>query len=87
MMEQSFPGMNEMAAMSSMILILIAIIAMLISSVLTVVVWCKLFGKSGHSWGLGFLMLVPIANLILPLYLAFSDWPVLKKLREYENNT
>ena len=86
-MDQSFPGMNEMAAMPFIILILVAIIAMLISSVLTVVVWCKLFGKSGHSWGLGFLMLVPIANLILPLYLAFSDWPVLKKLRQYEQSS
>lgn len=58
----------------------------MISIALTVLIWCKLFGKSGYSWAFGFLMLVPVANIIVPFYLAFSDWPILKKLREYEQS-
>ena len=54
---------------------------MLISTILTLVIWCKLFSKAGHSWALGLLMLVPIANIIMPFVLAFGDWPVLRELR------
>lgn len=48
---------------------------------LTIVIWCKIFAKAGYSWALGLLMLVPIANLVMMLVLAFSDWPIHKELR------
>lgn len=83
-MAEPYPEMQAAAALLPIVFIIFFAIASLISTALTVLIWCKLFGKSGYSWGLGFLMLVPIANLIVPFYLAFSDWPVLKKLREYE---
>jgi hypothetical protein len=37
---------------------------------------CK---KAGFAPALSLLMLVPVANLVLPLFLAFADWPALKK--------
>ena len=45
-------------------------------------VWafCRIFGKAGYSWALGLLMLVPIANIIMPFILAFGDWPVRREL-------
>ena len=48
------------------------------------VVWpfCKIFSKAGYHWALGLLMIVPIANIIMPFILAFGDWPALKATNE-----
>ena len=54
----------------------------LVLTVLTVVAFCKIFQKAGYSWALGLLMLVPVANFIMPLYLAFADWPILKQMHQ-----
>ncbi|MFC1676801.1 hypothetical protein ACFL3G_07055 [Planctomycetota bacterium] len=64
--------------------IIFAVIMILFSLLVTVVialVYCKIFSKAGYSWALGLLMLVPIANIIMPFVLAFSDWPICKELR------
>ena len=48
------------------------------------------FSKAGYSWALGLLMLVPIANIIMPFVLAFGDWPIYKELRllrQQQNST
>ena len=45
-------------------------------------VWYRILGKTGHSGWLGLLMLVPVANLILVLVLAFGEWPIHRELRE-----
>jgi len=50
-------------------------------TVISVWAYCKMFDKAGYSWALGLLMIVPIANLVIMLYLGFSDWPILKELR------
>ncbi len=52
----------------------------LIVVVIKVVLFCKIFSKAGYSWTLGLLMLVPIANIIMPFFLAFADWPVQKEV-------
>jgi len=49
---------------------------------ITLVVYCKIAAKMGYSWALGLLMLVPIANIVLLLYLAFADWPIHRELRQ-----
>jgi hypothetical protein len=58
------------------------IIFSLIMTIITVWAYCKIFHKAGYHWALGLLALVPIANLIIILVLAFGDWPILKELRE-----
>ena len=50
-------------------------------AVITIIAYCKIFSKAGYSWAMGLLMLVPIANLIVMLVLAFGDWPILKEIR------
>jgi len=45
-------------------------------------VYYKIFEKTGNSGWLALLMFVPIANIAIILYLAFSDWPVLREVRE-----
>ena len=53
----------------------------LIVVIIKVLIFCKIFSKAGYSWALGLLMLVPIANIIMPFVLAFADWPIQKELR------
>lgn len=46
---------------------------------LTVFPFWKICTKAGFPGPLALLMLVPIANIILPFYLAFADWPALRQ--------
>lgn len=49
--------------------------------VFLIVIWWKIFAKTGNSGFLGLLMFVPLVNFIMLLVLAFSDWPVHRELR------
>ena len=51
----------------------------LVIVVLTVVAYWKICEKAGFPPPLSLLMLVPIANLVLILYIAFTEWPALKQ--------
>ncbi len=62
------------------------LIALLILTALTIAlvktwIYCRIFHKAGFSWALGLLILVPIANIILPFVLALGDWLIQKQLR------
>jgi len=50
----------------------------LFASILPAVVFCRICSKAGFPGALGLLMFVPIANIVLPLYIAFAEWPVLR---------
>ena len=77
-MEQVTPEVGgAIAVLTFMIMMLIG----LGITALMVFIYCKIFSKAGYHWAMGLLMLVPIANIIMPFVLAFGDWPVLKKLR------
>ncbi len=65
----------------TVILIAFAILMGLIVLIIKILIFCKVFSKAGYSWALGLLMLVPIANIIMPFVLAFGDWPIQKELR------
>ena len=47
--------------------------------VIPVIAFWKICVKAGFPGPLGLLMLIPLANVFLPLYLAFADWPALMK--------
>jgi hypothetical protein len=66
------------------IFMILVMLFALILAVVQIVAFCKIFSKAGFSWALGLLMLVPIANIIITLYLAFADWPVHRELRSYK---
>jgi hypothetical protein len=57
------------------------LMAVLVVAVVKTWIYCRIFSKAGYSWALGLLMLVPIANIIMPFVLALGDWPVQKELR------
>jgi len=53
-----------------------------VAIILTAIIWCKLFSKAGYNWASGLLMLVPVANVIMPFILAFDQWPIEKELKQ-----
>jgi hypothetical protein len=60
---------------TELIIILSIIPFALLFASLPVIAFWKICEKAGFNGALGLLMLVPIANLILPLYVAFAQWP------------
>jgi hypothetical protein len=47
--------------------------------VIPVIAFWRICSKAGFPGELGLLMLVPLANIVLPLYLALAEWPALGK--------
>ncbi len=77
----SFQHYSEAAPVFVMILFAFGILMGLIVVIIKVVIFCKIFSKAGYCWALGLLMLVPIANIIMPFILGFGDWPIQKEMR------
>ncbi len=77
----SFQHCSEAAPVFIMILVAFGILMGLIVVIIKVLIFCKIFSKAGYCWALGLLMLVPIANIIMPFILGFGDWPIQKELR------
>ncbi len=75
------PDFQHCPPMFIAILISFAILMGLIVLIIKILIFCKIFSKAGYCWALGLLMLVPIANIIMPFILAFGDWPIQKELR------
>ena len=63
-------------------LILAAVLIGLVITALMVIAWCMIFNRAGYSWALGLLVLVPIANVIIVLVLAFSTWPIQREVEQ-----
>ena len=57
---------------------------MAIFMALFIAVWWKLIAKTGNSGALALLIVIPLANLGLILFLAFSDWPLERRVKELE---
>ena len=75
------PRIPDMPPVFVVILVTFAIFVALIVTVIKILIYCKVFSKAGYCWALGLLMLVPIANIVMPFILAFADWPIQKELR------
>jgi hypothetical protein len=43
-------------------------------------IWWKIIARTGYNAWLSLLIIVPLANLVLMLVLAFSEWPVQREL-------
>ena len=76
------PAVPEMAATWGAMMILVVVFAVLVATALQILIFCMIFHKAGYSWAMGLLMLVPIANIIMPFILAFGDWPVRRELQQ-----
>jgi hypothetical protein len=65
----------------NIIVMLFALLLGLFSLLFAIIVWWRICSKAGYSGVLGLLMLVPLANIILLLVLAFGNWPIEEELR------
>ena len=70
---------------AELILIIFAIIIAFVFTAVKIFSFCKIFSRMGYSWAFGLLMLVPFAEIVLPLILALIEWPVSRELRLLKN--
>ena len=61
-----------------LVMLMAYLFAFLLALVLPTIAFWKICSKAGFPGALGLLMLVPVGNIILMLYLAFAQWPILK---------
>ncbi len=54
------------------------LVVMFLAGLLIVLPFWMICKKAGFTPALSLLMLVPVANIILPFYLAFASWPALR---------
>lgn len=80
---ERFAGLTIMVV----ILMLIGLLIGLAITALTVVAYCRIFKKTGYHWAFGLLILVPVANFIIPLVLGFVEWPIEKRVRQLEKDS
>ncbi len=74
--------MNCGVGVLELLIILIICGFTIISAALTVIALWKICSKAGFNGALSLLMLLPIANIVLLLYIAFAEWPALKNKNE-----
>ncbi len=55
------------------------IIVILFIGVIFILPFWKIFTKAGFPGWLSLLLVLPIANIIILFYIAFAEWPALKK--------
>jgi len=75
-------GAEPAAAALGIGLILFIALIVLVVVVLNVIIWWKVFAKTGWSGAMGLLVFVPIANLVVLLMLAFAEWPIQRELAQ-----
>lgn len=67
------PGLGAFFAVVLVIYIAMAVVA--------IAAWVKIISKAGYSGWWVLIAVVPIANVVMFLVFAFSDWPVLRQAR------
>ncbi len=80
-MESVLARMGHGPGPAEVLIILVILFFALLGMAVQVVAFCMIFRKTGHHWALGFLILIPLADLIVPLILGFTNWPIAKELR------
>ena len=70
------PGMYEMLVIVVMLPLILC--GAILVNVIPFWMICK---KAGFAPALSLLMLVPIANVVLPFYIAFAQWPAQRQDR------
>ncbi len=66
----------EIPGMFGFGIFVMVMIFVLFGALITVIPFWKICDRVGLPGPLSLLMLVPIANIILPFYIAFTKWPI-----------
>lgn len=80
-MESVLARIGHAPGPAELLIILVIVFFLFLTAAVEVVAFCMIFRKTGYHWALGFLMIIPLAKLIVPLILGFADWPIAKELR------
>jgi hypothetical protein len=56
------------------------VVATIVQAVFTVVVFGNVFSKAGFSRWYSVLLAIPVANLIVIMWFAFTEWPIEEEL-------
>lgn len=76
------PDMAALFGPAFIIMIICSLLMSLAMAILFIVIWWRILKKVGWPSPLAFLMMIPLANTIVPICLAFSKWPVHQELEE-----
>lgn len=77
----------NIAPVFSIVFLIFLIPVVMIIVAVKILIFCKIFSKTGYSWTLGLLILVPIANIVMLFVLAFAEWPIQRELRSYKQQS
>lgn len=55
------------------------LLMMIVFAIIIILPFWFIFSKAGYSKWLSLLLVIPVVNLIMIYFLAFSKWPILKK--------
>ncbi len=81
---ESVLAFSRVAGPMELMLILFITFIVLVLTAIKVFSFCRIFSKAGYSWAFGLLMLLPLAEIVIPLVLALIEWPVCKELRLFK---
>ena len=56
------------------------VVGIIVQAVFTVVVFGNVFSKAGFSRWYSVLLAIPVANLIVIMWFAFTEWPIEEEL-------
>jgi len=63
------------------------LLILIIGFVLFILPYCKIFAKAGFSRWLGLLMVIPIVNIGLLFFFAFTKWPIHNELENLKRSS
>ena len=61
---------------------IIEIMVVIIVGVISVVPFWRIFSKAGFPAPMSLLMLLPLVNIVMIFFLAFAEWPALKRAKQ-----
>jgi hypothetical protein len=78
--------MHEPNMVFAFLPVLIVLFIWLISTVVIIIAWWRIFSKMGFPGVLSLLNLIPIVSFFLPIVFAFIEWPIEKELEAYKRS-
>ncbi|MDB4895982.1 MAG: hypothetical protein JWN15_2244 [Firmicutes bacterium] len=62
-----------------------SLIVAVVSALVLVLPFWMIFAKAGYPGAMSLLLLIPLVGFVVLLVIAFSDWPVLRELRQWRD--
>ena len=75
-MTTTYGGPDGAAVAGGLIALFIWLVFALVMTAVFVLPYFFIFKKAGWHWAMGFLMLLPLVNLVMLYVLAFARWPI-----------